>query len=74
MRSGRERDQHVKMQIAKLVGRESFVREKFAENLAGFQPVLFGRSQDGMIFLKRSKEFTLVRFRRSAPQFRKDNR
>ncbi len=73
VRPRRERDEHIKMQVAQLVRREPFIRVNFSQYLARFQPILFRGGQDGMIPLQRPQEFPLRWLRGAAPQLRKDD-
>jgi hypothetical protein len=49
MRSSRERNENVEMQVAELVGHESSVRVNFPRYLTRLQPNFFRRRQDGMV-------------------------
>src|SRR5690349_23180334 len=66
VRSSREHDDYIKMQVAELVAGEPLVLIDVSEYLARFQPVLFSRCQDGVIFLEarrnsRSADFVAPR-------------
>lgn len=74
VRSSRERDEYIKMQVAELVAGEPRVLIDVSEYLARFQPVLLSRCEDGVIFLEGSEEFALRGFCRAAPQFCENNR
>jgi hypothetical protein len=69
VRSGRERNENVKMQVAELPRHESSIRVNFSEYLARVQPIFFCRRQDGMVSFQRSQEFDLRRLRGTTPQF-----
>src|ERR1017187_9712613 len=60
-----ERDQHIEVQIAQFFGFIPLVCVNLRQNSAGFQPVLLGRSKDGMASLK-GLEYLPVH-RRSGP-------
>lgn len=59
MRTRRECDQEVKMEVAEFVRGESFVHTDFSEYLARLEPVFFRRRQDWMVSLERPQEFML---------------
>ena len=67
VRPGGQSDWHIEVQAAKLLGRESCVRVKFRQQLAGLKPVGFRGSQDGMIFLESAEKFKLRRFAGTSP-------
>src|SRR5271166_4424720 len=69
MRSSRERDEYVEMQVAKLVGREPCAHVNLPEYMARLQPIFFRGRQYGMVSLQGSQKFALRRLRGTTPQF-----
>jgi hypothetical protein len=74
MRSSRERDEYIKMEVAELAERASCVLINFPEYQARLQPIFLRRRQDGMVSLKHSQEFVLRGFRGATPQFGQNHR
>jgi hypothetical protein len=68
VRSGRERDEHVEVQVAKLVRREALVRPHLAEYQTRIEPIRFRWSQDGMIAFQSAQKIPLCAAGHSTPK------
>lgn len=71
--AGRECDQHVEVEIAELFGREAVFGVDRGQELAGFDPIFLGGSENGVVLRQRKEEFAFSAFVCAAPEFRKHN-
>src|SRR5271167_2707015 len=74
VRSSRERDEHIEMQVAKSLGGKPFVRTHLPQQLSRLQPIPCRRGKDGMIPLQCPQKFPLRRLSGATPQLRQHYR
>lgn len=64
-----ESDEHVEVQVTKLIGSVVVLGACFGEDLARFEPIALCRSQNGMVLAERPQKFSFSIGGGAAPQF-----